>query len=203
MDAGDRCGMKLSAVLLAGGASRRMGRDKATLEFSGRTLWRIQLDLLRKLQPQEIFVSARTAPPWRPVDVQLVLDTPPSRGPISGVAATLTQMRGTHLLVLAIDMPFMNERWLRFLCGQTETGCGTIPIIGDRLEPLVAIYPAEARPDLAEALRGTEFSLQILARRLVDRSKLRLVPVAKSDEDLFRNLNQPDDLAAARDALRG
>jgi molybdopterin-guanine dinucleotide biosynthesis protein A len=54
--------MNISAVLLAGGQSRRMGRDKATILFRGKSLWQIQLDLLHKLQPAEIFVSARTDP---------------------------------------------------------------------------------------------------------------------------------------------
>ena len=54
--------MNLSSVLLAGGESRRMGKDKATALFRGKPLWQIQLDLLRKLEPSEIFLSARTDP---------------------------------------------------------------------------------------------------------------------------------------------
>src|SRR5438874_2033835 len=72
--------MKISAVLLAGGKSRRMGQDKATLIIAGKPLWQIQLDLLRKLQPQEMFVSARMDPRWRPNDVEFVADEQPSRG---------------------------------------------------------------------------------------------------------------------------
>jgi molybdopterin-guanine dinucleotide biosynthesis protein A len=56
--------MNISAVLFAGGESRRMGKDKATVLFRGKPLWQIQLDLLRALQPAEIFVSARSAV-WR------------------------------------------------------------------------------------------------------------------------------------------
>src|SRR5882757_11347265 len=83
--------MNISAVLLAGGESRRMGKDKATLLFRDRPLWQIQFDLLRTLQPEEIFVSARTDPPWRPSGVQFVSDEPPSRGPLSGLSATLAR----------------------------------------------------------------------------------------------------------------
>src|SRR5438094_7110110 len=72
--------MKISAVLLAGGESRRMGRDKASIALDGKLLWQNQLELLRTLNPTEIFISARSDPEWRPHDVMFVADIPPSRG---------------------------------------------------------------------------------------------------------------------------
>jgi len=48
--------MNISAVLLAGGESRRMGRDKTTLQSRGKPLWQVQLELLQELEPTEIFV---------------------------------------------------------------------------------------------------------------------------------------------------
>ena len=186
--------MKISAVLLAGGESHRMGKDKATLLFRGRPLWQIQLELLRKLELAEIFISARTDPPWRPADIQFVSDDPPSRGPLSGLAASLARMRSTHLLALAIDMPFMSEKYLRSLCDQIGSRSGVLPMIGARAEPLAAIYPAKAHVDLVEALSRSEFSLQPLTNKLVKAGKLRALNVAKDEETLFRNLNEAADL---------
>src|SRR5436309_12926396 len=124
--------IEISAVLLAGGESRRMGKDKAMLPFGGKPLWQIQLELLGKLEPVEIFVSARTDPAWRPRDVHFVADDSPSRGPLSGLAASLNLMRGTHLLALAIDMPFMSESYLRSLRLGIEHGRGVLPKIENR-----------------------------------------------------------------------
>jgi molybdopterin-guanine dinucleotide biosynthesis protein A len=188
--------MNVSAVLLAGGESRRMGKDKATLLFREKPLWQIQLELLRKLAPKEIFVSARSNPVWRPADVQFVADDPPSRGPLSGLAATLAQMRTTHLLALAIDMPFISEEYLRFLRGQIEPGRGAVAKIDDRFEPLAAIYPKEASADLRSALSGSDFSLQSLINRLVTAEKFRVVPVTPQEKNLFLNANKPMDLKA-------
>jgi molybdopterin-guanine dinucleotide biosynthesis protein A len=189
--------MKISAVLVAGGESRRMGRDKATVLVRAKPLWQIQLELLRKLEPTEIFVSARTDPVWRPADVQFVADDPPSRGPVSGLAASLGQMRAEHLLALAIDMPFMTEGYLSFLCDQIGPGCGVVAKIDDRFEPLSAIYPREALPNVQSALSGEDFSLQTLAGRLAAEGKLRVVSVTSQERNLFLNVNELADLAAA------
>ena len=188
--------MNINAVLLAGGESRRMGKDKATLMFRGKPLWQIQLELLRKLTPKEIFISARTNPVWHPADIQFVADDPPSRGPLSGLAASLAQMQTTHLLALAIDMPFMSEKYLRFLSGQIEPGRGVVAKIDDRFEPLAAIYPNEASADLRSALSGSDFSLQSLISRLVTAEKFRVIPVTPQEKNFFLNVNKPMDLKA-------
>jgi molybdopterin-guanine dinucleotide biosynthesis protein A len=181
-------------VLLAGGESRRMRKDKATLLFRGRPLWQIQLELLRKLEPAEIFISARTDPIWRPADVEFVGDDLPSRGPLSGLAASLAQMRTKHLLALAIDMPFMTQEYLKFLCGQIEPGRGVLPKVDSRAEPLAAIYPREVDVVLRSALSGVDFSLQTLTSRLVEAGKLLTVSVPDEARRLFLNLNDPSDL---------
>ena len=172
-----------------------MGKDKATLQVRGRPLWQIQCELLRKLQPSEIFISARTDPTWRPEDVPFVADIPPSRGPLSGLAASLAQMHTTHLLALAIDMPFMTESFLRNLCDQIMPACGVVPKIDNRAEPLAAIYPREAKIDVCNALTGDDFSLQTLIRCLVAAGKLREISVTEQEKKLFMNLNEVSDLA--------
>ncbi|MFN2541167.1 MAG: molybdenum cofactor guanylyltransferase [Chthoniobacterales bacterium] len=186
--------MNITAVLLAGGESRRMGVDKATLLFRGKPLWQVQLDSLQKLHPCEILLSARNDPEWRPNDLHFVADTPPSRGPLSGLTAALGHVRTTHLVAVAIDMPFMTTDYLRSLCDLIAPGCGVLPMINDRAEPLAAIYPNEAHVDLAGALLDGDLSLQPVTARLVAAGKLRAIAVAESDKRLFANLNEPTDL---------
>ena len=186
--------MKISAVLLAGGESRRMGEDKATIVFRNAPLWRIQVELFRKLQPHEILVSAQTDPPWRPEDIEFVPDHQPSRGPLSGIVAALSRVKTDHLLALAIDMPFMTESYLRSLCERIGGGVGVVPLIENRAEPLAAIYPREAQDDFAEALSGSDFSLQSVVGKLVAAGKLEPIQVSVEAKAFFRNLNEPADL---------
>jgi molybdopterin-guanine dinucleotide biosynthesis protein A len=171
-----------------------MAADKATLIVRGKRLWQIQLELLRQLNPTQIFVSARTDPEWRPHDVTFVGDISPSRGPLSGLAASLQQIRTTHLLALAIDMPSMTAAYLKLLDVQIEPGCGVVPKVADRAEPLAAIYPREAASEFHAALEGEDFSLQSLVRNLVAAGKLQEISVTQQQKKLFLNINHPRDV---------
>ncbi len=189
--------MAFSAVLLAGGESRRMGRDKATLVVQGEPLWQRQLQVLRELRPEKIFTSARTKPDWLPNDTELLLDTPPSRGPLSGLTSALQRMQTSHLVVLAVDMPFMPGKYLRYLCGFCMKGCGLVPVVHGWPEPLAAIYPREAEPILTNALAGEDFSMQTIAQELAAQGYVQMLDVQWETRDYFRSLNEPADLAAA------
>jgi molybdenum cofactor guanylyltransferase len=190
--------MTFAALLLAGGESRRMGRDKATMEFQGRPLWERQLELLRALGPEKIFVSARTMPSWLPDNVELLLDDPPPRGPISGVTKALAAIRTTHLIVLAVDMPFVTADEFRRLLKLATEDCGIVPTIGDRAEPLAAIYPARAGTDFQASLAGPDWSLRSVVRKMVEVGKVMLCPVAETSPNLYRSVNEPSDIKEGR-----
>lgn len=187
-------GVTFSAVLLAGGESRRMGRDKAAVVFGDESLWRRQLRVLRDLGPEKVFVSARTETSWLPDGTELLLDDPPSRGPLSGLAKALAQMHTSHLLVLAVDMPFVTREQLQFLCSEAREGCGVVPVIRERAEPLAAIYPCEAARDFSAALAGPDLSLQPLVRKLAAAGMVRMLSVPPEDERFYRSINTPEDL---------
>lgn len=189
--------MTLSAVLLAGGESRRMGTDKATALFAGAPLWKRQLRLLRLLEPEEVFVSARMEPVWRPPDVPLVLDKPPSRGPMTGIAAALAVMKTSHLLALAVDMPFVTKADVLTLVSSTKNGCGAVPLVRNRAEPLAAIYAKESEPEFAAALSGSDTSVQLLITSLSEIGQVQLVEVSGEAAERYRSVNWPKDLAEA------
>jgi molybdopterin-guanine dinucleotide biosynthesis protein A len=186
--------MTFAALLLAGGESRRMGRDKVTMDFGGQPLWERQLQVLRGLRPDELLVSARTAPDWLPSDTQLLLDDAPSRGPLSGLTKALAEIETTHLVVLAVDLPFMTAEELSHSVELTTEGCGMVPIIHGRAEPLAAVYPAEAMADFRGALSGSDFSLQSIVCKLAAAGRVRLRPVPETAAHLYQNWNQPSDV---------
>ena len=147
--------MTLTTMLLAGGSSRRMRVDKATLMIAGEPLWQRQLRVLSGLRPETLWVSGQSGLRWCPIGTEIVTDKMPSRGPLSGVAEGLCLLKTSHLLVLAIDLPQMTSNHLRILFGLAKPGKGVIPLNGGGLEPLCAVYPAEAAAAAGAASRLT------------------------------------------------
>jgi molybdopterin-guanine dinucleotide biosynthesis protein A len=186
--------MTLTAVLFAGGLSRRMGTDKATLAIAGEPLWARQLRVLRELQPNALWISARARPDWCPAEIEVVPDAEPSRGPLSGLAAALAQIKTSHLLALAVDLPRMTVEPLRRLWSLATPGCGVIPVQDNFLEPLCAIYPREAVLSAERALAGEDVSLQALSQILLTEGRLRPCLLTEEEKPFFHNANSPADL---------
>lgn len=171
-----------------------MGADKATLMIDGEPLWSRQLDTLRNLGPDELLISARVRPAWSPADIEVVLDEPPSQGPLSGLMAALRRMRSTHLLALAIDLPEMTTGHLSALWQLARPGVGVVPQWGSYFEPLAAIYPATAVSIAESALATGRLSLQSLIEDLVEQEMACIYPISSDERRIYRNVNSRDDL---------
>lgn len=185
-----------SALLLAAGRSTRMGVDKAVLRVAdGRWLWERQLGVLRAGGACEVLVSARPEQAWVPADVTVVRDARPDVGPLAGIAAAMAVMRGTHLMVLAVDLPRMDAGWLARLKAHCAPGVGAVGWRGGFFEPLAAIYPCELRSQAETALAGSEHSLQ----RFIGSAGTAMLPVeiTADDEVWFTNWNERDDFGGS------
>jgi len=186
--------MTITGLLLVGGVSRRMRRDKATLIVGVQPLWARQLSLLRKIKADAIWISARERPYWAPADVQVLLDTPPSRGPLSGIALALSTMTTSHLLALAVDLPQLTTEYLEKLVALTPSGKGLVPRNEGREEPLTAVYPKEAAALALKVLASEDVSLRSFVRRLRLQNLLVEYRATPEEQILHRNLNTPEDL---------
>jgi len=195
--------MTLTAMLMAGGESRRMGTDKAALVFNGETLWERQLRLLKSLEPQTLCLSARARPAWCPDNVETILDASPSRGPLSGIAAGLSHIHTSHLLVLAVDMPRMSLEHLNKLTNLAQPGCGVVPVKNDLFEPLCAIYPYEAVTTAMKVLARGDTALQSFIQALRAAEQVRTYPLSEFEFTLYQNLNTPGDLMVTIDERIG
>jgi molybdopterin-guanine dinucleotide biosynthesis protein A len=167
-----------------------MGTDKATLMMGGERLWQRQVGTLRELGPNALWISARARPDWCPQDIEVILDAPPSRGPLTGISAALTRLQTSHLLALAIDMPQMTAAHIRKLWSSAGPGRGVIPGNEDWFEPLCAVYPVEAAEAAQRALSQGQLSLQNLAQNLGQENLLKRYEILGAEKSLYLNLNE-------------
>jgi molybdopterin-guanine dinucleotide biosynthesis protein A len=145
---------KFSAVILAGGKSSRMGRDKAFVEISGQTLLARQIQLARELGAAEIFISGRADVDYSPFGCRVWLDEVADAGPLAGIARALAETSAPLLLVLAVDLPEMSAEFLRRLATHCTETTGVIPRVAGQVEPLAAFYPKTSEKLLAALTSG-------------------------------------------------
>lgn len=181
--------MRCSAVLLAGGKSSRMGRDKAFLEFEGEPLWRHQVATLKKLAPAQLMIAGPARAEWS--EHEIVTDEIADAGPLAGVAAALRKCTAPLLVVLAVDLPRMSADFLLSLFRDAQ---GAVPGGPDGFEPLAAVYPVACASLTARALRSGDFSMQNFVRKAVDQGLVAERKISPSERMLFANLNTPADL---------
>jgi molybdenum cofactor guanylyltransferase len=190
----------LTAFILAGGNSTRMGTDKAFVMFGGRTLLARALEVCRTITSDVRVVGDRKKfAPFAPV----VEDVFPGCGPLAGIHAGLRDSETDWNVVLAVDLPFVSPALLLFLVAQARESRAmvTVPRAGEGWQPLCAIY-RRAFADAAEtALRAGRYKIDAL----FDESLIR--PVGEEDlrragfsPEVFRNLNTPKELAEARNS---
>jgi molybdenum cofactor guanylyltransferase len=197
----------VAGAVLAGGPSRRMGRDKATLPLGGSTLGRMAVDAVAAVADPVALVAPAGHPAnlllaegaGRPGRLLAVAD--PGQGPLAALAAALQALQAEHLLVVAGDHPGLRVELLRRLVALRRRAPAVACRRAGRVEPMVAVY--RRAPALAAAgarLAGGDHSLRgllaALGARLLDESEWRpFDPDGRS----FVDLDDPAALAAWRE----
>jgi molybdopterin-guanine dinucleotide biosynthesis protein A len=175
-----------TAVVLAGGHSSRMGRDKALLDIGGKPLISLICDALRP-NFKELIVSCADPARYAFVDAIFARDRAADRGPLMGLLCSLDASSSDLNFVVACDMPAIRLYPARRLLRELRNADAAIPCHPAGLEPLYAVYRRSLRRKVAALLgkgKGDVRSLYATCRtRYVD----------FSDPTPFRNLNTPED----------
>lgn len=187
--------MEVSAVILAGGESRRMGRDKAWVRLGGRPLLELAVEKVRQFGVREVFISGRPGADYSALNCPVLLDREPGFGPLGGIERALCIASSPLVLVLAVDMPHLPTTILRAISDRADRDTGALPLLHGEFEPLAAIYPKRCHALASEALARCRRSARDFARVCLRERAVRVVRVAAEDAPGFANLNSPSDLA--------
>lgn len=175
---------QLSMILLAGGKSKRMGTDKAKLDFYGKTFLQLQIEKGKKLGIQDILVSGgqEVYPECR-----LVPDRLQGQGPLSGMETTLREAQNQQCLVLGVDIPTVPVSELQKLIRTYRKSEESIAVLThqNRTEPLIGIYATSVAEDIALYLKDSYKVMSFLT------SKKYAVYESRMAEKYFLNVNNP------------
>jgi molybdenum cofactor guanylyltransferase len=188
--------MKLSAVILAGGESRRMGQDKAWIEAAGQPLIARALATVRALGIEEVFVSGRAGTDYSLLRCPVLLDRELGCGPIAGIERALEATSAPLVLVLAVDLPGMTTAFLRKLADPCDPLTGAVPKLKGQLEPLAAIYPQRCHFIARDCLLKGRRAARNFADACLRARAVRTFAVPQADAGCFENWNSPADVAA-------
>ena len=151
----------MTAIVLAGGKSSRLGRDKALEILGGKTLIERVIGSLSQLEDEIIVVTA-SSDQLPDLNAGRVLDTYPRTVAKVGLCTGLNASSSFYSLVVACDMPFLNIDLLRHLIDSAQGFDAVIPRIGDKIEPLHAVYSKNCIPVMEEHIRKGKMKISDL-----------------------------------------
>ena len=180
----------VSAIILAGGISSRMGRNKAELMWKGSTLLEHQVAKVRQLGIDDIIIAGY---PKHIEGTRFSADRYLMKGPLGGIHAGLLAAEHPHCLVLSVDAPLVPTDTLTALIEAHIESSSSITILshGWKTEPLMGVYERGLCGIADEILRSDNTSVRVLFKK-VGLSTFEYY----GDESLLFNCNTPSEYSA-------
>ncbi|MGQ9645264.1 MAG: molybdenum cofactor guanylyltransferase [Thermodesulfobacteriota bacterium] len=197
---------EISGIILSGGKSSRMGKNKAFIEIDGAPIIQRIYDLFKTLFP-EILIITNEAELFQTIEAKIYTDLVPDQGVLGGLYTGIFYANNPHAFCVACDMPFLKGPLIRYLIEKIDDYEVVVPKTRDGLQPLHAIYSKSCLGPI---------------KKIMDQGKLKItdiypmvkVNIVKEDEFLhldptresFLNVNTPEELMLIekpRGVLRG
>jgi molybdopterin-guanine dinucleotide biosynthesis protein A len=196
----------VTGVLLAGGQSTRMGRDKRFLPLGGRTLLARALSVLENLFAEVLLSVAAPMPELAGLRHRVVADVLSGCATLGGLYSALLAAGTSRIFAAACDMPFLNPAVIRHMVNRDPQADLVIARLANGLHPMHAVYSKGCAPHLAEMAKQGNLKVQDLASR--PGLAVTVIPedeLSPIDARLlsFMNINTPADLELARKLLQG
>lgn len=192
---------KITGIILAGGKSSRMGRDKGWIELNNKPLINYAIEALKPYCDQ-ILISSNSKE-YKSLGYHVYEDKIKNCGPLGGIYSSLLHSSTQRNMVLSCDMPLVSTELIKYVLDKCIEGKLSLPIHGANfMEPLCAVYPLEAIQHLEKFIKEGKLKLIDLVNSIpteqimIDPSNYFYHP------DLFLNINRPGDLERASRLLQ-
>jgi len=199
--------LETSCIVLAGGKSLRLGYDKVLETIGNTSLLERVISRVSLLSSEVIIVTANEPTNLELVDypkLRILCDIYPGKGPIGGIYTGLVTSTSFYNLVVASDMPFLNQALLRYMTQLSANFDLVVPRLGNLVEPLHAVYTKKCLATIEQMIKQDKLSVNqlfhLVKTRYVETEEIeRFDPKHLS----FFNINTKADLKRARELVRG
>lgn len=131
----------MNAVILCGGKSSRMGRDKALIRINNRPIVKIVYDSLKVIFNEVALSVKKGTDDYKALGYRLIEDNLPGTSPLVGIYSALQELEGGHIFVIACDMPLIDIGFIAAMQEEISDGYDVIvPVTADGIEPLYGFY---------------------------------------------------------------
>jgi len=198
--------LDISCVILGGGRSLRLGRDKAQERVNGKSLLERVVSTLIAFKSDIIIVISKEQTLSEFEDhpeLRVATDIYPGKGPLGGIYTALRMSNSFYNLVVACDMPFLNQDLLHYMISLAEDSDLVVPRLGSMVEPLHAVYSQNCLAPLEHMLKHGK----LMVTELFSLVKVRYVEAEEINRFdphhlSFFNINTRANLEKARELMR-
>ncbi|MEA1964645.1 MAG: molybdenum cofactor guanylyltransferase [Candidatus Aerophobetes bacterium] len=192
----------MTGIILGGGKSRRMKKEKALLEIGKKQAIELIIEKL-KVVFDDVLIIGSSSFNYRFSGVRAREDMVSEKGPLGGIYTGLLISESKYNFICACDMPFLNVNLLRFIISEVDDTDIVIPVVKGFVEPLHAIYSKRCLPAIKSHLEAKDLKV----KNFFPEVKCKYLPedrITKYDPPLlsFSNLNTPQMLELAKQAYR-
>lgn len=183
----------MTCAILAGGQSKRMGKDKATMDINRKALINLVYDKAKEVF-QNIIIISNNHKAIEGIEAPIVPDIIPARSPSVGIASALLYANTPYVFILACDMPFISVEAIKYMVNEVNGEDIIIPRTKLGLEPLHAIYNRSCMAPLFRLIEQNKFKVRDLLP-FVRVRELGWEPCfIKDGASVFTNINTMNDL---------
>ena len=192
---------EISGIILSGGKSSRMGRDKASLPFPHKPMIEIMIDKLSVLFNELMIVTANPDL-YSKYGIRTVEDVIPQHGPLGGIYTGLLFSKNHYNFIIACDMPFLNPDLVRYMVQKINGYDLVVPEYGDQLQPLCAIYSKNCIESIKKELSRDNLKITYFFRN-VKQKLITEEEIKKTDLQglSFVNINTPEEYESLKGSL--
>jgi molybdenum cofactor guanylyltransferase len=181
--------MKITGIILAGGLSSRMGRDKALIQLDKHTMIEKIIALIRPFC-DELLISANKNK-YKDFGYEIIKDKHKRIGPLGGIISCLNESSHELNIIISCDTPNISGKTILKLLQESKNYDITLPCYNNRCEPLIAVYNRNCVEKLELMANSSSYKLQTIINNL-NSNIIHFEESGKVEE--FININSKKDL---------